>query len=187
MEFKVAKEFMDFIKWIGIIPAWNGVFPFIVSILQLLIICLLGFFIIYLFCKVLKKETISIVELFDSNVTDWEKKFINKLLWKYPLWGFVQQLVIITIFFFLQRMISSQWICITIAAIIFAGLHFPNLFLALATFGMEQMLLNYFLINHNLYFIGFIHGFLGTTLLFFSPSVIYTRFSTWKNYWELYR
>lgn len=175
---------LNFLKWIGIIPQFNNLF---VSMFQMIVICLLGIFSIYFTCKKINKNLQDIEKFVDKEVTNWEKNFLKKLLWKYPLWGFIQQLVMIIIFYFIKKIIVTDWIAIAITSLIFAGLHYPNIYLGLAVFGMEQLLLNYLLLYHNLYFIGFIHGFLGTSLLYFSPSIIYTRFSTWKNYWELYK
>lgn len=179
--------FLEFLKGIGLIPFFGGVIPFLISILQLFMLCFFGFIIFYLICKTInKKFNFSFNEILNKDITNWEKTFLSKLFWKYPLWGFVQQLIILIIFYFLRR-VFSDWIAIIIASFIFAGLHFPNLFLFLATYGLEQTLLAYFLHCYNLYFIAFIHGFLGTVLMYFAPSVLYTRFSTWKNYWELYK
>ncbi len=179
--------FLKYLHGVGIIPAWAGIVPFLISLSEMLLFCVIGFIIIYFICKTLNKSLIDLNKLLDSEYTAWEKNFVNKLLWKYPLWGFVQQLAIITLFYFMNKIWAQQWLVIIVCSLIFGLLHFPNLYLFLATFGLEQMLLHYFVIYQNIYMVAFIHGFLGTCLMYFSPSIIYTKFSTWKNYWELYR
>lgn len=179
-------KLVDFLKMIGIIPKWTGILPFALSIGGTVIICMIGFGLIYLICRAINKQIYDIKNLLDNEYNTWEKNFLAKLLWKYPLWGFVQQLIIIIVYVFLRK-IFIDWVAISIASLIFASLHYPNLFLFLATFGIEQLILNFFNFHGNLYINGFIHGFLGTTLLYFSPPILFTKFSTWKNYWELYK
>jgi len=180
------EKFLIFLKGIGLIPVYLTITQVFISIFIALSICILGFFIIYFICKKLNKSLIKLNELVDKNVTEWEKKFLKKLFWKYPLWGFVQQIVILIIFYFLRKIFNDS-IAIVIASSIFGLLHYPNLFLFLATFGIEQMFLTFFTYFPNAYLLGFMHGFLGTTLLYFSPSLLYTKFTVWKNYWELYK
>lgn len=180
----ITKEFLNFLKWIGIIPEFNNL---LLSLIQMFIICGVGFIFIYLICEQINNKILKIKDLVDKEVTEYEKKFLKKLFLKYPLWGFVQQLIMVIIFYYVRKLFNSDWISITVTSLIFVLFHFPNLYLSLAVFGLEQLLLNYFLLYHNLYFISFIHGFLGTALLYFSPSIVYTRFTIFKNYWELYK
>jgi len=180
-------NFMKFLYGIGIIPSWPGLVPFLISLGQALLICLLGFIIIYFICKTLNKSLFNLTELLDKDFTTWEKSFLKRLLWKYPLWGLVQQIAVLTIFYFAGKVFTPQWMLIIICSLIFACFHFPNIYLFLATFGMEQMLLYFFISNPNIYLIGFIHGFLGTCLMYFSPPLVYTKFLTWDNYLKLYK
>jgi len=175
---------INFLKLIGIIPApitWY-------CIKETLFILFFGISIIILFTKILNVNfpIKNVQQLFDNNLTNWEKRFYKSLFWKYPLWACVQQLVVVLIFVLLRKFMSD-FNAVIVASALFVLMHFPNLFLGLAVFGMEQVLLNYFLIFRNIYFIALIHGVFGTLLCYLSPSILYTKFPTWYDYYKLYK
>jgi len=176
---------MNFLNSIGIIPTLNFA-QTIEAIVFMLLICIIGFFAIYFINKKINKNLISLNDLFDENFTSWEKNFFKRFFVQYPLWGFVQQLAIVIIFYFLRKVLNIN-IAIIISSFIFAAFHYPNLFLCLATFGIEQVLLYYFTQYNVLYFLGIMHGILGTSLMYFSPRIIFTNFAVWKKYEELYK
>ncbi len=176
---------MKFLNDVGIIPNLS-LSQTLYSVCYMFLICLIGIFAIYFINKKINKNLISLNDLFDENFTSWEKNFLKRFFVQYPLWGFVQQLAIVVIFYFLRKVFNLN-VSIIIASFIFSAFHFPNLFLCLAVFGFEQVLLYYFSQYNVLYFLGFIHGVLGTSLMYFSPRILFTNFSVWKKYEELYK
>jgi len=175
---------MNFLKEVGIIP------PPITNyfIKQSLSILFFGVVLIIIFCKTININfpEISIRRLIKKELNEWEKKFYKKLLWQYPIWGLVQQFFMVVIFIFIRRLVSD-FNAILITSAFFVLLHYPNLFLGLLVFGLEQMFLNHFLIFRNLYALAFFHGVFATLLLFLSPSVLYTKFFILTDYIKLYR
>ena len=176
---------MNFLNSIGIIPTLNFA-QTIEAIVFMLLICIIGFFAIYFINKKINKNLYVLKKIFDEDFTSWEKSFLKRFFVQYPLWGFVQQLAIVIIFYFLRKVLNIN-IAIIISSFIFAAFHYPNLFLCLATFGIEQVLLYYFTQYNVLYFLGIMHGILGTSLMYFSPRIIFTNFAVWKKYEELYK
>ncbi|MCR4421451.1 MAG: hypothetical protein NUV32_03120 [Exilispira sp.] len=175
---------MNFLKETGIVP------PPITHyfIRESLFILIIGIILIIIFCKTININfpEISIRRLIKREMDEWEKKFYRKLLWQYPIWGFVQQFFMVVIFVFIRKLVSD-YNAVLITSAIFVVLHYPNLFLGLLVFGLEQMFLNHFMIFRNLYALGIFHGVFATLLLFFSPSVLYTKFYILTDYIKLYR
>jgi hypothetical protein len=175
---------MNFLKETGIIP------PPITDyfIKESLLILFFGVALIIIFCKTINNNfpELSIRKLIKKEMNEWEKKFYKKLLWQYPLWGLFQQFFMILIFLFIRKFVSD-FNAILITSAFFVLLHYPNLFLGLLVFGLEQMFLNHFLIFRNLYALAVFHGVFATLLLFLSPSVLYTKFYILSDYIKLYK
>jgi len=175
---------MEFLKEIGILPP-----PISDSFIkESLLILFVGVGIIVLFCRTININypKISIRNLIKKDKSEWERKFYKKLVWQYPIWGFIQQFFMVLFFVFIRRFVND-FNAVLITSSLFVVLHYPNLFLGLLVFGMEQMLLNHFLIYRNLYVLGIFHGFFATLLLFLSPSVLYTKFYILTDYIKLYK
>jgi uncharacterized protein len=91
----------------------------------------------------------------------------------YPLWGIVQQFLVIALFGGnLQELLrnkSSSWIVIVITALLFGFLHFPYYWLIGGTFVLALLYGYIYSKARNIYVMGIFHGWLGA--LFFYTVV----------------
>lgn len=83
----------------------------------------------------------------------------------YPLWGIVQQFLIVGLIGKnlrdLEQRQLSLWAVILITATVFAVVHFPFLLLVGGTFGLAIVYTYLYLRGHNLLVLGIYHGWLG--------------------------
>jgi len=92
----------------------------------------------------------------------------------YPLWGLIQQFIMIGIIF--QTLKNSRKIKLTenqtimIICSIFSIVHFPYLWLMIFTFFMEYLFVKVFLKYRNIWAIGLHHGWIATFLLFYGQN-----------------
>jgi membrane protease YdiL (CAAX protease family) len=104
----------------------------------------------------------------------------------YTLWTFGQQFLLVN--FILRRLLclipGSEWIAASIAALLFALAHLPNLFLAPVTFfwGLAACLL--FLRYGNLYSLSIAHAIMGIGLAVTVPAALSHRMLIGASYYE---
>lgn len=105
---------------------------------------------------------IIIGEYIETNILSWH---IIPILILYPLWGVIQQFIMIGIFASNLRDMQSvqlpQYIIVILIALIFAGIHYPFLFLIIGTFFLALAYTALFFKNRNLIVMGIYHGWLG--------------------------
>lgn len=98
---------------------------------------------------------------------------ILPLLLLYPIWGVMQQFLVISLvagnLADLQKPRLNKFLVILLTAIIFAGIHFPTLWLVYGTFVLALYYGFVFLKVRNVYALGILHGWLGA--LFFYTVV----------------
>lgn len=96
---------------------------------------------------------------------------ILPILLLYPLWGIVQQFLMLGILYNnLSDMFGSRlnrYVLIIIVSLLFSAIHYPDLFLMILTFGMEIVFITVYLRWRNLWAIGIVHGWIATFALFF--------------------
>lgn len=101
-------------------------------------------------------------EYIETNILSWH---IIPILILYPLWGVIQQFIMIGIFASNLRDMQSvqlpQYIIVILIALIFAGIHYPFLFLIIGTFFLALAYTALFFKNRNLIVMGIYHGWLG--------------------------
>lgn len=98
----------------------------------------------------------------ETNILSWH---IIPILILYPLWGVIQQFIMIGILASNLRDMESlqlpKYLIIIIIAFIFAGIHYPFLFLIIGTFFLALAYTTLFFKNRNLIVMGIYHGWLG--------------------------
>jgi uncharacterized protein len=96
---------------------------------------------------------------------------ILPLLVVYPIWGTIQQFLVMSLVAGNLQDLKIQWLnkssIILISAILFGALHFPYLWLMIGTFVLSLVYGFIFLKIRNLYALGIFHGWLGA-LIFYS-------------------
>lgn len=101
-------------------------------------------------------------EYIETNILSWH---IIPILILYPLWGVIQQFIMIGIFASNLRDMQSvqlpQYVIVILIALIFAGIHYPFLFLIIGTFFLALAYTTLFFKNRNLIVMGIYHGWLG--------------------------
>jgi hypothetical protein len=83
----------------------------------------------------------------------------------YPIWGTIQQFLLIGLFAGNSRDLKSVFIpkaiILLLAALLFAGVHYPNYWLIAATFVLALFYGYIYLQVRNVYVLGLFHGWLG--------------------------
>lgn len=112
-----------------------------------------------------------------------ERSFLKSFFFTYFLYGMIQQIGLVVVYelFSLIPRFAEPGIIVTVA-LIFAFLHFPNFLLMFATFGFGQVTLWHWSYNMNIIAIGMMHGMIATTLEYYPPDWISTKFGAWKKY-----
>ena len=156
------------------------------GLLDILIVTVIMWLIIYFMSKILKSfpEMLAI----DGKINAWERMFYRRLLIRYPIWGFTQQLVVILIYVGLNYLFpdGKYFMNRFIVLVLFTIAHFPNPLLMFVAPLITAMFIDHFNIYQNIYVLGISHGVLATTLMYFIPPKIHTSFSIWRNYWRYY-
>jgi hypothetical protein len=109
---------------------------------------------------------------------------IFPVLLLYPLWGFVQQFLIVALLAGNLRKTSlPEPAVVVITALLFAAVHIPSLPLVVITFAMALVTTLVFLRLRTLYAIGVFHGLLATIAYFFvlgrDPATELLRLGLW--------
>lgn len=90
---------------------------------------------------------------------------IIPILILYPIWGTIQQFLLIGLIAGNMQELKSQtlsrWLIILIAAILFALVHYPDIWLIIGTFILALLYGFIYLKERNLYVLGIFHGWLG--------------------------
>jgi len=101
-------------------------------------------------------------EYMETNVLSWH---IIPILLLYPLWGIVQQFIMIGILASnLRDMQSVQlptYIIIILTALVFGAIHYPFIVLIIGTFFLALVYTTLFFKDRNLIVMGIYHGWLG--------------------------
>lgn len=129
-----------------------------------------------------KKTDAMFIDFKDGLHTPDEIYFYQHFLYKYPVWGTIQQFIVFTLLYIGRSYFpDAYWIDILIA-MVFGMFHFPNWFLVMPTIGLAMIFIQFMDQYHNLYAVGVVHGMLGTCMGRLSPKAISTSFMTWSNY-----
>jgi len=136
----------------GILKYWGFTFHNFGKTLKLLlpfgIISLLAFFIIGHYQG--------------SNILSWR---IIPLLFLYPLWGIIQQFLVIGLFAGnlkdMQQNHLPETLIILLTAFVFGIVHYPHLLLVGGTFLLAMCYTFVYMRHRNLYVLGIFHGWLG--------------------------
>jgi uncharacterized membrane protein len=110
--------------------------------------------------------------------------------WQYLLWALIQQIIVIIVYWVLFYYVTPDKLyCVAIAAMIMGLIHFPNLVLLFAVFGMEYFLLSMFSKFGIVYlpFMVFTHAFLASALLKFYPEAVTKGFRVLWSFWKVYK
>ena len=147
--------------------------------IPLAILIIIFAFLTWLACRLIKGKN---TWKWDGKISEEEKPFYKSIFTKYFLWGSVQQLLVVLVYYLLNIPFKgSIWVPI-LAAGVFGFMHTPNIVLIFATFAMGQVFLTHWQEYHNIVAIGFAHGFLATLLQYHLPNKLATTFSIWKNF-----
>ncbi|MGB0525923.1 MAG: type II CAAX prenyl endopeptidase Rce1 family protein [Flammeovirgaceae bacterium] len=97
---------------------------------------------------------------------------IIPILFLYPLWGTIQQFLVISLMVTnlkrIEKPIFSQPMIILISSIVFASVHYPSLPLVIGTFLLAILYTITFLKYNNIWVLGLFHGWLGCFFYFFT-------------------
>lgn len=97
-----------------------------------------------------------------TNILNWS---IIPILLLYPIWGIIQQFVIIGLLARnlkdIERVIVPEFMIILITAIVFAIVHYPHNLLIVGTFLLAIVYTTLYLRKRNLIVMGIYHGWLG--------------------------
>lgn len=89
----------------------------------------------------------------------------------YPLWGIIQQFmmvgIVVEILRNTQLVKTGMTLVILLASILFSLIHFPDIRLMVFTFAMEVVFLTVYNKWRNLWAIGLVHGWIATFLLYY--------------------
>lgn len=92
------------------------------------------------------------------------------LLILYPLWGLIQQFMLVAVFadnvMALARGRASEFVVVMFSALLFAAIHFPETPLMIATFFLGAATTLIFFRTRNLWMIGVLHGWFSTLFYF---------------------
>jgi hypothetical protein len=112
-----------------------------------------------------------------TNILNWS---ILPILLLYPLWGIIQQFVIIGLLARNLKDIENinipDFLIILITALVFSSVHYPNKPLIVATFFLAIVYTGLYLRKRNLIVMGIYHGWLGA---FFSYTILAR--DSWKE------
>lgn len=124
---------------------------------------------------------------FDGHLSEEEKKFLFSAFWTYLISAFIQQAAIIILFQLLITIIPLN-LAIIGSALIFMLLHYPNIVLSYAVFGMELFLLILLTLTGPIIIPGmiFTHSLLATCLLFMFPEEVHKNFQVWFGFFKRY-
>lgn len=90
---------------------------------------------------------------------------IIPILILYPIWGVIQQFLLIAITAGNMQDLNGQnlskWIIILFSALLFAAVHYPFVWLIVGTFGLALFYGFIYLSERNIYALGLFHGWLG--------------------------
>ncbi|MEL6867607.1 MAG: CPBP family intramembrane glutamic endopeptidase [Bacteroidota bacterium] len=110
-------------------------------------------------------------EQLGTNILSWH---ILPILLVYPLWGIIQQFLIIGLIARnlqdMDRRKFSIWSIVLITAIIFAIVHYPFILLIIGTFLLAVVYTLLYLKGRNLLVLGIYHGWIGA---FFFYTILY--------------
>lgn len=123
----------------------------------------------------------------DGKLSKKEAKFLKSAFWDYLISAWIQQTIIIIGFSLIKDLIPLN-IAIISAAFIFMLLHFPNMVLSFAVFGMELFLLILYTLAGPIIIPGmiFTHSLLATCLLFMFPEEVHYNFQVWFGFFKRY-
>ncbi len=97
-----------------------------------------------------------------TNILNWH---IIPILLLYPLWGVVQQFIVVGLITKnlrdMERTKLSAWLIVLMTALIFAVVHYPHHLLICGTFVLALVYAALSLKNRNLIVLGTFHGWLG--------------------------
>ena len=103
----------------------------------------------------------------NTNIINWS---ILPILLLYPIWGIIQQFVIIALlarnFKDMNRFKMSNPVIILITAVIFAGGHYPHYLLIVGTFVLALVYTGLYLKGRNLIVMGIYHGWIGAVFFY---------------------
>ncbi|MGQ1785752.1 MULTISPECIES: CPBP family glutamic-type intramembrane protease [unclassified Saccharicrinis] len=112
-----------------------------------------------------------------TSVLSWH---IFPILLLYPIWGIIQQFVMIGIFARNLKQIGDynipDWVIILVTALTFSVVHLPSVLLVIATFFLALIYTTLYLKNRNLIVMGIFHGWLGA---FFFYTLLHR--DSWKE------
>lgn len=103
-----------------------------------------------------------------------QKNFFKSLL-LYPLWGIVQQFLVLGFFYYyVSSLFGVGWLSFFTTVFFFSTIHFPNIKFMIFTFLGEVLILYFFTLVPNIIILGIYHGIFGTLFyyLFLSDDVI---------------
>lgn len=95
---------------------------------------------------------------------------IVPILILYPVWGIIQQFLLIALtagnMHDMKRYHLNKWIIITISAVLFALVHYPFIWLIAATFLLALFYGSIYLKDRNIYVLGIFHGWLAAVFYY---------------------
>lgn len=95
---------------------------------------------------------------------------IIPILLLYPLWGIIQQFLLIALTAGNLKDMNGQklnkWIIIILAAFLFGTIHYPNVWLIVGTFILALFYGFIYLKERNIYVLGLFHGWLGAIFFY---------------------
>jgi len=96
---------------------------------------------------------------------------IIPILLLYPLWGFIQQFLVVGLVAGNLNDLEGKkfpvWIIVTVTSILFCLVHYPSLLLMIATFLLALFYTLVYLRHRNLITLGLFHGWLGCFFMFY--------------------
>lgn len=100
----------------------------------------------------------------------------------YPIWGFAQQVLFFLIYVLLNYITGDLLLSKVLLVLAFMLFHFPNWFLLFSPGLMILMFAIHFDRYYNLYAVGIAHGWIASTLEYYSPRAVSTSYTTWFRY-----
>jgi uncharacterized protein len=102
-----------------------------------------------------------------TSVLNWT---IIPILVIYPIWGAVQQYIIVGLLAgnlnSIKKPELSKWLIIAITSVVFGVVHFPHIDLVIATTAMAIVYTSLYLRGYNLIVMGVIHGWIGAVFFY---------------------
>ena len=115
-----------------------------------------------------------------TNILNWS---IVPILLLYPIWGIIQQFIIVGLLAGnlkdLQRVNIPEFLIVLITAMVFAAVHYPHNLLIVGTFCLAIIYTILYLRERNLVVMGIYHGWLGA---FFFYTILQR--DPWKEVFE---